>query len=156
MGACHYQDLEYLASDDDTPNLLDPGLFQNLGTLFDGRAGGGDVINEPDVFTNEDPGDLGRHRKSPAKILEAFTATFGFHLWLGEANALETGSINWDAKSWRQALGEFSREEFGLIKSTVTEATWVEWYRNDEVRQWESMMSEAFFEEINQGDDGSF
>lgn len=145
-----------LTSDYDTPDFLDPGGFEGRGAFIEGSAGSGDIVDEPDIFPDQRSGDCGRHGKGSGQVAQAFFAAFGFPLRPGEADAAEALAIDCDTESGHEAFPELSRDEFGLIETSVAQPPRVERDGDEEVGERERMMGQALFEEIDERQDRFF
>lgn len=76
-----------LAGQNDTKNAFSTACFEYPRAFFEGGAGGGDVVDEPDSFSREKSGVFGSEGKSIFEVFETLQARAGFDLGPGSSGA---------------------------------------------------------------------
>ncbi len=140
----------WLAGEDDAEDGLGSGRFEDAGAFFEGGAGGGDVVDEPDSFASylrfASKGHFRSQSKSVFQIAEALFAHFGFYLRLGVAGAEQAVLEDWQNGSGRQRFGEGICEELGLIEAAETQAPFVKRDGYEHIREGQVYFQHSFCE----------
>jgi hypothetical protein len=93
--------------ENDTKHFTGTVFFEDASTFFEGSAGSGNIINEPDIF----PAKRGRHVWGQCKgifqVIDTFFFRICFHLWFGETGTEENVREEGDIKSRDEGPREF-------------------------------------------------
>jgi len=92
-------ELFLLAGEHYPKDAFGSGLFQNTGTFFEGGAGGGDVIDEPEGFPLERSSFSCCDMESILQIRETFLSGLSFHLGFSGTDTKQSISEERDFES---------------------------------------------------------
>ena len=124
-------------------------MFEDFGALIEGGGGGGDIVDEPNIFSLN-VCRIGSGRlpgKGIANIFISFPGIVDAHLWQSEARTRKS-LREWDRELRDERSTEFLREEMGLIEAAPPKTQGMKRDGAEDVREWYFRMRDGLHKEL--------